>query len=78
MCSEVFAPETIENYINCLCLIGLRTEVAMTYVAEPVCDLSGSKGEGKVSVPFLHTLVFYTHMTQPSLELIEMWEITLN
>lgn len=48
----------------------------MTYVVEPICDLSGSKGEGEVSVPILHTLVFFPHTTQPSVGLIEMWELT--
>lgn len=46
----------------------------MTYVAEPVCDLNGTKGEREVSVPLLHTFVFI-HTTQPSLGLVEMWEL---
>lgn len=46
----------------------------MTYVVKPVCDLNGNKGEGEVSFPLFHPLVFFTHTTQPSLGLIEMWE----
>lgn len=31
-----FSPDKIENCLSYLCLIRLKTETAMTYVAEPI------------------------------------------